>query len=230
MGRSPDIRGRRARGADVPEDMRATFNWGIGFAAVVEPAAAEFAIELLKEQGIDAWVIGEVEPTAARWRALRRGVSGRVAVLVSGVGTNLRALRAFEKRGLLGGEIGLVLADRPCDALGFATDEGIPTALVDPSVSDDRDAWDAAVCDALVLAKVDWVVLAGFMRVLGPRTLQRFARPDTQRPSQPAAGLPGLASSARHTRSGCARDRRDRAFRRRDARRRSDRGPAAGHR
>jgi phosphoribosylformylglycinamidine cyclo-ligase len=42
------------------EDMRATFNCGIGFSAVVEPAAAVVAIDLLKGHGIDAWVIGEV--------------------------------------------------------------------------------------------------------------------------------------------------------------------------
>src|SRR5687767_8208204 len=39
------------------------------------------------------------------------GVTGRVAVCVSGEGTNLRALRRYEKRGLLGGRIELVLAD-----------------------------------------------------------------------------------------------------------------------
>ena len=101
-------------------------------------------------------------------------MSGRVAVCVSGVGTNLRALREFERRGLLGGEIGLVLADRPCDALGFAADEGIPTALIDPSIHTDRDAWDRAVAEALAKANIDWVVLAGFMRVLGAQTLAQF--------------------------------------------------------
>jgi phosphoribosylaminoimidazolecarboxamide formyltransferase / IMP cyclohydrolase len=101
-------------------------------------------------------------------------VSGRIAVCVSGVGTNLRAIREFEKRGLLGGEIALVLADRPCDALGFATDEGSPSALVDPALHADRDTWDQAMLDALEKAKVEWVVLAGFMRLLGPRTLQRY--------------------------------------------------------
>ena len=65
-------------------------------------------------------------------------------MLVSGEGTNLRALRRYEKRGLLGGSIALVLADRPCNALGFAADEGIPTALVDPAVSTPiATAWDA---------------------------------------------------------------------------------------
>ena len=102
-------------------------------------------------------------------------MSGRIAVLVSGVGTNLRALRTYEKRHLLGGEICLVLADRPCEALGLAADEGIATAVVDPSVATDREAWDEAVRDALIKSKADLVVLAGFMRVLGPRTLESFS-------------------------------------------------------
>ena len=101
-------------------------------------------------------------------------MSGRIAVCVSGEGTNLRALRNYEKRGLLGGQIALVLADRPCTALAFAADEGLATFLVAPGTYDDRDAWDEAVGSALQAARADWIVLAGFMRVLGPRTLQAF--------------------------------------------------------
>jgi phosphoribosylaminoimidazolecarboxamide formyltransferase / IMP cyclohydrolase len=101
-------------------------------------------------------------------------VSGRIAVGVSGAGTNLNALRRYEQRGLLGAEIALVLADRPCDALGFAADEGIPSVLIDPTVYDDRESWDVAVRDALSGADIDWVVLAGFMRVLGRETLAYY--------------------------------------------------------
>jgi len=101
-------------------------------------------------------------------------VSARIAVCVSGAGSNLRALRAYEKRGLLGGEIALVLADRPCDALAFAADEAIATAIVDPAGYTDKGAWDQATADTLSAAKVDWVVLAGFMRVVGAVTLERF--------------------------------------------------------
>jgi phosphoribosylformylglycinamidine cyclo-ligase len=46
---------------DGPE-LRATFNGGIGMACVVEPAAAEAALELLAGRGIDAWTIGKVVP------------------------------------------------------------------------------------------------------------------------------------------------------------------------
>ncbi|MEO8626271.1 MAG: phosphoribosylformylglycinamidine cyclo-ligase [Candidatus Limnocylindrales bacterium] len=43
-------------------EMRATFNCGIGFAAIVEPRAASDALQILAENGIDAWPIGEVAP------------------------------------------------------------------------------------------------------------------------------------------------------------------------
>jgi phosphoribosylaminoimidazolecarboxamide formyltransferase/IMP cyclohydrolase len=98
-----------------------------------------------------------------------------IAVCVSGEGTNLRALRRAEQRGVLGGSIALVLADRPCAALGFAADEGLPAALVAPEAHADRAAWDEAVAAALRGAGADWIVLAGFMRVLGPATLAAFA-------------------------------------------------------
>jgi len=97
-----------------------------------------------------------------------------VAVGVSGEGSNLRALRQAELRGLLGGRIGLVFADRPCAALGFAAEAGIPTALVARDQHPDREAWDAALAEALTAARPDWLVLAGFMRLLGRRTLDAF--------------------------------------------------------
>ena len=93
---------------------------------------------------------------------------------MSGEGTNLRALRRHEKRGQLGGQIVLVLGDRPCNALAFAADEGIPTALVDPSLFPDRIAWDRAVADALTAVKPDVVVNAGFLRWLGTPVLSAF--------------------------------------------------------
>ncbi|MFN8621010.1 MAG: bifunctional phosphoribosylaminoimidazolecarboxamide formyltransferase/IMP cyclohydrolase [Chloroflexota bacterium] len=99
----------------------------------------------------------------------------RIAVAVSGTGSNLRALRAAEQRGLLGGRIVLVLADQDCPALAFAHDEGIAVAVVDPAAHRPRAAWDGAVAAALSAAGVDLVVLAGFMRVLGRAVTDAFA-------------------------------------------------------
>jgi len=101
--------------------------------------------------------------------------AGRVAVAVSGEGSNLRGLVAAERRGGLGGSVVLVVADRDCPALEFAESQGIATAVVKPGDHPDRPAWDAALTLAVAAAQPDLLVLAGFMRVLGPETLARFA-------------------------------------------------------
>ena len=57
----PDVFGRVQRAAAIGDDeMRATFNCGIGFAVVVQPDAGEAAIDILARDGIEAWAIGEV--------------------------------------------------------------------------------------------------------------------------------------------------------------------------
>jgi phosphoribosylaminoimidazolecarboxamide formyltransferase/IMP cyclohydrolase len=91
-------------------------------------------------------------------------VSGRLAVGVSGAGSNLRALHAAAVRGELGGEIVLVFADRPCPAVDWAVEQGIDTALV-------PGGDDAILAGALAAAGVEAIVLAGYMRVVGPLVL-----------------------------------------------------------
>jgi phosphoribosylglycinamide formyltransferase 1 len=95
-----------------------------------------------------------------------------VAVLVSGSGTNLQALLDDP---VIAPRIGLVLSDRPA-AGGIARAEarGVPTLVVDPSGYADRTVFTDAVRDALVARGVDTVVLAGFMRVLGPTFFSAF--------------------------------------------------------
>ena len=94
-------------------------------------------------------------------------MSGGIAVGVSGAGSNLRALAAAADRGLLGPAITLVFADRACPALDWAREQGIDTALV-------PDGDDAALADTLAGAAPDVVVLAGYMRMVGPRVLEAF--------------------------------------------------------
>jgi phosphoribosylaminoimidazolecarboxamide formyltransferase / IMP cyclohydrolase len=104
-------------------------------------------------------------------------VSGRVAVGVSGAGSNLRALAAAAGRGELGGEISLVFADRDCPALAWAAEQGIETALL-PGLAaaddDERHAADAALAATLTTAGIDVVALAGYMRIVGPAVLAAF--------------------------------------------------------
>ena len=104
-------------------------------------------------------------------------MTGRVAVGVSGAGSNLRALAAAAARGELGGEIRLVFADRDCPALSWAAEQGIETALVPGLASrgpTERSDADAALAATLLAVDVDLVVLAGYMRIVGPAVLGAF--------------------------------------------------------
>jgi len=94
-------------------------------------------------------------------------VTGRLAVGVSGGGSNLRALAAAVGRRELGGEIVIVFSDRPCPALDWASEQGFETAVVPRG----EDAALAATLDAV---RPDVVVLAGYMRIIGPQVLSRY--------------------------------------------------------
>jgi phosphoribosylaminoimidazolecarboxamide formyltransferase / IMP cyclohydrolase len=94
-------------------------------------------------------------------------LSGRIAVGVSGTGSNLRALHASAARGELDGTVVLVFADRACPALEWAAEQGIDTALV-------PGGDDGTLAEALVGAAADIVVLVGYMRIVGPTVLAAF--------------------------------------------------------
>jgi len=87
---------------------------------------------------------------------------------VSGAGSNLRALASSAVRGELGGEIVLVFADRACPAIDWAAEQGIETALI-------PGGDDATLAETLAAVAPDVVVLAGYMRIVGPGVLAAFA-------------------------------------------------------
>ncbi|HTS15909.1 MAG TPA: phosphoribosylglycinamide formyltransferase, partial [Candidatus Sulfotelmatobacter sp.] len=101
--------------------------------------------------------------------------STAVAIGVSGTGTNLAAILDAQRRGALGGEVTLVFADRDCPALGIAKAAGVATRMLRPVDAPGQGAWDAALAAALKASGADVVVLAGFMRVLGPAVLAAFS-------------------------------------------------------
>jgi formyltetrahydrofolate-dependent phosphoribosylglycinamide formyltransferase len=105
----------------------------------------------------------------------------RIAVLISGFGSNLQALIDAIAAGQLGAEIALVAADR-ADAFGLqrAQQAGIATLLAVPTREQRRDPrarerYDAKLAAGVAMAAPDLIVLAGFMRVLSPAFLDRFA-------------------------------------------------------
>lgn len=100
----------------------------------------------------------------------------RVAVLVSGNGSNLQALADEARAPGCPYEIVLVVSNRPgAGGLARAAEAGIPTAVVDHKAFASREAFDAALGDTLAAAQPDWIACAGFMRVLGAAFVERFA-------------------------------------------------------
>lgn len=99
-----------------------------------------------------------------------------IAVLVSGGGTNLQALIDAQKRGeIKNGKITLVIASKPdAYALERAKQNGIETKVIARKAYDDIHTYTAAVRDALLAAKADLVVYAGFMTILDSQVVEAF--------------------------------------------------------
>jgi phosphoribosylglycinamide formyltransferase-1 len=99
----------------------------------------------------------------------------RIAVLISGRGTNLQALIEAEQRHRLGGRIVLVVSNRVGAAgLDRAGAAGIETLVLPHQEHASREAYDAALLGALRLRGVTFVCLAGFMRLISPVLCDAF--------------------------------------------------------
>jgi phosphoribosylglycinamide formyltransferase-1 len=129
----------------------------------------------------------------------------RLAVLVSGRGSNLRALSAALPAELA--PIVLVLADRRrAAALEWAASSGIPTAVCRVKDHPSREAWDAALAAHLDEAEPDLVVSAGFLKILGPAVLGRYRAVNVHPsllPSFKGLSAPAQALAAGARVSGC---------------------------
>ena len=103
-------------------------------------------------------------------------MNGRIAVLVSGFGTNLQAL---VEDPVIAPRIVVVVSDRPgVGALDKAAAAGIEALVLRPTDFPDRDAYSDVVRDALLERSVDVVANAGYMRILGPSFAERPSRAD----------------------------------------------------
>ena len=99
-----------------------------------------------------------------------------IAVLVSGGGTNLQALIDAEKRGIFGdSRITLVVASKPgVYALERAENNGIPSVVLGRKEYDSIKDYSRALADTLTDAKIDLVVLAGFLTIIDEQVYEAF--------------------------------------------------------
>jgi phosphoribosylglycinamide formyltransferase-1 len=99
----------------------------------------------------------------------------RVAVLVSGGGTNLQALLDAAADPAYGASVVAVGADRDgIEGLARAERAGVPTFVAKVGQFSSREHWDIALTERVAAFEPDVVVLAGFMKLVGPTFLSRF--------------------------------------------------------
>ncbi|MEO7652421.1 MAG: phosphoribosylglycinamide formyltransferase, partial [Bryobacteraceae bacterium] len=98
----------------------------------------------------------------------------RLAILVSGRGSNFEAIADSIAAGRLDAEIGVVVSNRPDSrGLELARERGL-NAVCLPSKNLDREIYDRQLCDEIRIHNVDLVCLAGFLRVLSAYFVRQF--------------------------------------------------------
>ena len=103
-------------------------------------------------------------------------MAARLVVLVSGAGTNLQALIDACAEASYGAAVVAVGADRTgIEGLARAHRAGVPTFTHQLSDHPDRAAWDRALAESCAHYQPDLVISAGFMKLVGPDFLGRFA-------------------------------------------------------
>jgi phosphoribosylglycinamide formyltransferase 1 len=133
----------------------------------------------------------------------------RLAILISGTGSNLRAICRAIDAGTCDASICAVISDKPGAAgLDFARERGLATHVIRFKDYAQRSDWDVALAACVVSCQPDLVVLAGFMRIVGAPLLAHFADRiinvhPALLPAFPGADAPAQAIRARVRISGC---------------------------
>jgi phosphoribosylglycinamide formyltransferase-1 len=99
----------------------------------------------------------------------------KLGILISGRGSNMQAIARACSSGEIPAEVAVAVSNR-ADAAGleWASAHGIPTAVLPHTDFADREAHDRAIVARLADAAVDWVCLAGYMRLLSPVLIDAF--------------------------------------------------------
>lgn len=99
----------------------------------------------------------------------------RLAILVSGNGTNLENLLCHIREGKIKAEAALVVSDNPeAYALKRAEKFGVESAVVERKKFDSKENFEAEIQRHLERKKIDYVILAGFMRILSPSFVKAY--------------------------------------------------------
>jgi len=104
-----------------------------------------------------------------------RSTMRKIAVFASGSGSNFQAIAVAVQSGILNAEISLLVCDKPG---AFVVDRaemlGIPSLVIDPKWFRSKEAYETKILQKLTSLDVELVVLAGYMRLIGPTLLKAF--------------------------------------------------------
>ncbi|MCJ1910239.1 phosphoribosylglycinamide formyltransferase [Planococcus ruber] len=99
----------------------------------------------------------------------------KMAVFASGNGSNFQAIADSIQRGELQAELALVVTDRPAAFVVERAEKlGVPSFAFLPSEYDSKQLYEEMLKEKLQSLGVEWIVLAGYMRLIGPVLLQAF--------------------------------------------------------
>jgi len=100
---------------------------------------------------------------------------GRIAIFLSGRGSNFMAIREAVQRGDINADIGLVFSNKEdAPGLGKAREWGLETLALNPKLFATREDYDRAIIGQLDERRIDLVCLAGYMKVLTPELCDAF--------------------------------------------------------
>lgn len=99
----------------------------------------------------------------------------KAAIFASGTGSNFQAIMEGNQGNELDCEIVLLVCDKPgAKVIEKAADFGVTTCVIDPKTFPGKEAYEQEVVSKLQEAKVDWIFLAGYMRIVGPILLHAY--------------------------------------------------------
>ena len=99
----------------------------------------------------------------------------KIAVFASGFGSNFQAIIEAVEKGSLQAEIALLVSDKPnCKAVERANVNGIDAFTFCAKEYDGKEAYETAILHELERRGVEYIVLAGYMRIIGPTLLEAY--------------------------------------------------------
>ncbi|UQZ88109.1 phosphoribosylglycinamide formyltransferase [Deltaproteobacteria bacterium Smac51] len=100
----------------------------------------------------------------------------RLGIMVSGRGSNMEAILKEIDSGNLAAEVGVVISDNPtAGALNILAETKVPTLVAERSAFRDKESFEKVLIGVMIEYRVELVVLAGYMRLLGPTFIQAFS-------------------------------------------------------